>query len=71
MPGNPADHGAGDTSGLWKVVLYFVSPTAHTHDMPGQTHAENLSFEEARELAAKLDREWDEIMKNRGTDGGA
>lgn len=55
MPGNPAAKRVGDKSGLWRVLIYFPNTIIEP-----EVHAENLSYEDARDLAEKLKRQLNE-----------
>ncbi len=56
MPGNPAARKVGDSSGLWKVVVYdYGTGSVIDKNTPGKTHKENLPYEEARDLASSLE----------------
>jgi hypothetical protein len=58
MPGNPAADRVGVSTGLWKVVIYdYGDGSVIDPNTPGHTHTENLTFEEARDLAADLERQ--------------
>jgi hypothetical protein len=61
MSGNPAAKNIGDQSGLWKVVVYdYGSGSVIDPNTPGRIHAENLPYEEARDMAAELERQLNE-----------
>ncbi len=56
MPGNPAANKVGDQSGLWKVVVCdYGTGSVIDKNTPGKTHKENLSYEEARDLASSFE----------------
>ena len=56
MPENPAARKVGDSSGLWKVVVYdYGDSSVIDKNTRGKVHKENLPYEEARDLANKLE----------------
>jgi carbohydrate-binding DOMON domain-containing protein len=57
MPGNPAGERVGVSTGFWKVVIYdYGSGSVIDPLTPGNVYRENLTFEEARDLSAELER---------------
>lgn len=53
---NPKESRVGDTSGLWKVVIYdYGDGFVIDKNTVGKIHKENLPYEEAQSLAYKLD----------------
>lgn len=60
MPDNPAGLVSGDSSGLWKTVVY-KRRGAYVDDEDFQhVDQEDMTYEEARERSAALRKEWGE-----------
>jgi hypothetical protein len=56
MPDNPDVPKVGDSSGSWKVVVYdYGAGNVIDKNALGNTHKENLPYEEARDLASSLE----------------
>lgn len=55
MPGNPAGKGPGRFDGLWRVAVY--EKVMGRGNVFKYYAAENITYEEAKELAEKLQRE--------------
>jgi hypothetical protein len=61
MPDNPARNRSGDSSGLWKTVVYKRKGAYVTDEVFQHTDQEDMTFEEARERSASLKKQWAEV----------
>jgi hypothetical protein len=58
MPDNPVRNRSGDSSGLWKTVIYKRRGAYVTNKDFQHIDQEDMTFEEARERARMLRQQW-------------